>query len=208
MSKNMQKNVLSPKELGKRYKKLRQDKSRVDDTMTQGRLGIKLGISKKTISAVETGKRSPSKKVIDAYHQHFKVSREYLRGESDVKNFDYLEVGKALGLSDKIITSFYGRKNKEKFVEVLNNIFDLGFGWEFLERLHNYFNADTDIRYYKKCIPIPIKKEKSVEAYLQNNPDLIEDIHEVRLHRLLREIKQHYHDDEGMREILRAGKEH
>ncbi len=207
MIKNMDKNEIDLIKLGKRYRKLREDKSRIDEIMTQGKLANILKINKKTISTIETGKRPPTKKIIESYHQYFKVSKEYLRGESNVKNFNYFEAGKALGLSDKIIKSFYDRNDREKFVEVLNKIFDLGFGWKFLESLYKYFDADTDTRLYKKCIRFPIEKGQDVGAYLKNNPDIIEDIHEVQLHRLLRKIKQHYHDSEDMREILRAGEE-
>ena len=196
------------KKLGNRYKELRLDKATVSEDFPQTKLARILGITRQEISNIENGKKMPSKKVVEAYHKYFKVSKEYLRGESDVKNYNYLEAGKSLGLSDKVIEEFYNRGERADFVKVLNNIFDIGYGWRLLESLCKYFESRTSVIRIKKCIKIPVRKiSGSEDAYIKVGPDIIDDINEVRLHRLLTEIKKHYYDDAFMKMITEYGNE-
>lgn len=92
------------KKLGERYKNLRLS-IKEKDPVSIKKLSELIGILPPRISELENGKRDMSLTELKAYHKYFKVSFEYLLGETDVSstNEDIKIACKVTGLNDHTI---------------------------------------------------------------------------------------------------------
>lgn len=94
---------MTSEEIGERLADLRIDTTTGKTIYTQRELAKKLGLSHAAIGYYETGVRSLPIKALKAYHHFFKVSYEYLLGESDSKKIQNIKVQEELGLSERAI---------------------------------------------------------------------------------------------------------
>jgi transcriptional regulator with XRE-family HTH domain len=85
-------------ELGERLADLR-----IDMSLSQRSLGKTLRISSTSIAYYETGERALTLKALEAYHNFFDVSYDYLMGKTNNKKREHIDIGEKLGLSDKSI---------------------------------------------------------------------------------------------------------
>ncbi len=92
------------KELGERYKNLRLSIEEKDPVSIK-KLSELIGILPPRISELENGKRDMSLTELKAYHKYFKVSFEYLLGETDISstNEDIKIACKVTGLSEEAV---------------------------------------------------------------------------------------------------------
>lgn len=90
-------------EIGERLTDLRKNTTTGKTIYTQRGLAKKLGLSHVAIGYYETGKRSITAKALQAYHHFFKVSYEYLLGESGNKKIETIKAKEELGLSERTI---------------------------------------------------------------------------------------------------------
>lgn len=120
------KSSLTKKQLGKRYRNLRESIETINlKTCTQDSLAKDLGITKTQISNLETGKKYISITELISYAKYFNVTMEYLLGISNNKYYDTYNIGKTLGLSDKSIKNlhYYNTNNNQKdynYIQVIN----------------------------------------------------------------------------------------
>jgi|GEM_PF-900878 transcriptional regulator, XRE family len=91
-------------ELGERYKNLRLSIEEKDPVSIK-KLSELIGILPPRISELENGKRDMSLTELKAYHKYFKVSFEYLLGETDISstNEDIKISCKVTGLSEEAV---------------------------------------------------------------------------------------------------------
>lgn len=130
------------KKLGQRFKDLRYEQD-----ITQDELAKNLGLSKPQISNLENGKKEPSITELKAYSNHFNVPMEYLLDMSNSRNYEHTDVSKTLGLNSYSINtlkSWLNTKPKCNLVEVLNYIFESGYGYDLFEKMRRYFFAEPE----------------------------------------------------------------
>lgn len=118
--------LLTKKQLGERYRKLRESiETNNLKIYTQDKLAKDLGITKTQISNLETGEKYISITELVSYAKFFNVTMEYLLGLSDNKYHNTYNIGTTLGLSDKAIERlhYYHTDNNKKdynYMQVIN----------------------------------------------------------------------------------------
>ena len=131
---------------GERFKLLREERDYELDKnkkCTQGMLAKELGISTAQISDLERGRRTPSFNELVRYCDYFDVPMEYLLGKIDNRYYKNVSIGRRLGLADDVINALEKYSGTgASFVNTLNEIYRIGYGWEFLSTLHYYFVGD------------------------------------------------------------------
>ncbi len=131
---------------GERFKLLREERDYELDKnkkCTQGMLAKELGISTAQISDLERGIRTPSFNELVRYCDYFDVPMEYLLGKIDNRYYKNVSIGRRLGLSDDVINALEKYSGTgASFVNTLNEIYRIGYGWKFLSTLHDYFVGD------------------------------------------------------------------
>ena len=121
--------------IGTRFRALREELDTIKRDCTQDELAKKIHISKPQISELENGKRLPSISELKVYHRYFNVPMEYLLGELDCRDYEYLEKSTQTGLSDKTIKSYN---------HILNFLIESNHFGKLLQVLHNYFFFEFD----------------------------------------------------------------
>lgn len=99
-----------------RLKQLRTEKK-----ISQSELASTLNISNRTISMYEQGNSTPNTELLSKIADFFHVPVDYLTGNSNVKNMNYIAINEELGLSDKAIQNltkcFSLNYNTSSFIE-------------------------------------------------------------------------------------------
>lgn len=156
--------------LGRIYKGLRQTlKDENGNTVSIKALAEKMGLAASRISELENNKREMSLTELKAYHKYFKVSFEYLLGETDIQsaNEDIQTVCKVTGLSEISI---------EKLMDLYTKKWING-----LERFINhsdFFQWVCDINFFLE----------DCERYIEPNQEKMNEI-ENKHNKVLEEIK-------------------
>lgn len=99
--------------LGERVKKLREDKK-----MTQEELGRELSVSRTEISKLEKGERSLKAGQVLVISEYFKVSFQYLYGQTDCQKRNSEEIKKTLSIEES------------NFKAISESILDLAKEWK------------------------------------------------------------------------------
>ncbi len=102
------------------------------------------------ISRLENTKAEVNILDLYLYHEHYKVSYNYLMGETKNKKEQYNGAWEKYGLSDKtldILKYFVASKKYEKELIVLNEIFESGIVQPLLDALYDYFHNDYEKRF-------------------------------------------------------------
>lgn len=113
--------------------------------LIRGKTGI--SIKKPQISNLERGKRKPSKKELEAYSKYFNVPIEFLLGTKPNREYENINIGKELGLSDKTIAKLKAWQESEpkcNLVEVLNYIFEADYEYNLFQKLRLYLFAKAE----------------------------------------------------------------
>ena len=95
---------------GNNFKKLR-----VNHKMTLIQLGEKIHYSDRTINMIETENREPTIEQLQAYHDFFHVSYDYLLGETDVTDISIQAINEYTGLSESAINFLFKLKEKSEY---------------------------------------------------------------------------------------------
>lgn len=126
--------------IGARFRALREELDTIEHDCTQDVLAKIIYISKPQISELENGKRLPSINELKMYHRHFNVPMEYLLGEQDCKDYDYLKQSVETGLSDKAQKKLKMlKKSMPNYNHILNYLIESNHLGKLLQVLHNYF---------------------------------------------------------------------
>ncbi|MGN0620254.1 MAG: helix-turn-helix domain-containing protein [Porcipelethomonas sp.] len=110
-------------DLGRIYKELRQAlKDENGNTVSIKALAEKMGLAASRISELENNKREMSLTELKAYHKYFKVSFEYLLGETDVKSVnEKLQTAcEVTGLSEDAINNIIELQNFPNSFKILD----------------------------------------------------------------------------------------
>ena len=99
--------------------------------ISQAQLSEEIGVTKSTVSLYETGDNVPDIKTFSKIADFFDVSYDYLLGKSENEKRENIDIGKAVGLSDKAITALQeyqhhlelARLEKEECRNVVNILF-------------------------------------------------------------------------------------
>jgi len=138
--------------IAKRFKCLRENLHTIAKNCTQDMLSDELGITKTQISELENGKREPSITELKAYSQKFKIPIEYLLGLSNNMQYENINIGKELGLSDKTISTLKQWHKENEFdptkkgwqkedrsnAFLLNYMFEVDEAYNFFSELHKF----------------------------------------------------------------------
>lgn len=105
--------------------RLKMQAFRINDEMVNQQIGLPelvelTGLAQGTLCNYKTGKVLIKEDLLQPLCNAFGVSRNYLRGLSDVKRYDNEQINKMFGLNDNSIANIQGLKNKE----LLNLLFD------------------------------------------------------------------------------------
>lgn len=131
--------------IGTRFRALREELDTIKRDCTQDELAKKIHISKPQISELENGKRLPSISELKVYHRYFNVPMEYLLGELDCRDYEYLEKSTQTGLSDKTIKRLKILKESvPNYNHILNFLIESNHFGKLLQVLHNYFFFEFD----------------------------------------------------------------
>ena len=157
---------------GKNYANLRKKEYNGKKDYTVRELGEKLFISASTISAIEKESRLPTIEQVLAYKHLFRVSLDYLTGETDVLSADLQYVCKYTGLSEKAITNIsmdnpINEINRHRIISFLeNNAFI-----EFIDVFQDYLDEYVYDTSRKEDIEEINNKIEEIEDLLSNPPE-------------------------------------
>ncbi len=160
------------KELGMKYRKIREELDTFNEVCTQRKLSEILDIQVTQISALENG-REPSLSELLAYCENLNIPMEYLVGLSNNRNYTHMKVGENLGLSDETIRCLKKWKKiygDDSLVNVINCIFDSGYGEMLFKTLALYLF--TEPQTFATCVEKPddiLKESIKSKKILVNN---------------------------------------
>lgn len=146
---------------GKKFKALRESKG-----LTQEQLGKALFYSNKTINLIECEKRPPTDEQLQRYHDYFKVSYDYLLGETEVKDISLQAICEYTGLSEDVIRKLHQAKERStSYNELLSLILskiDLDY---FMGLVESYITADKEQSKINDNAPMPYRYSERDLAY-------------------------------------------